>query len=114
MLNRNLLFKFCDVSGLTYLRCSIGKWNIDLYSRDAEEIFKKINDEGVTVFRKQPGFISYRLMRASSDVTVAVAVRKSEELGKVGAENYRGWMKENGIWNKLVLQTYDGEIVASS
>ena len=74
----------------------------------------KKNDEGVAVFRKQPGFISYRLMRASSDVTVAVAEWKSEKLGEVGAENYRGWMKENGIWNKLVLQTYDGEVVASS
>ena len=99
---------------LTYLRCSIGKWSIDLYSQEAEEIFKKINDEGVTLFRKQPGFISYRLMRARSDVTVAVAEWKSEELGKVGAENYRRWMRESGIWDKLVLQTYDGETVASS
>ena len=99
---------------LTYLRCSIGKWSIDLYSREAEEIFRKINDEGVAVFRKQPGFISYRLMRASSDVTVAVAEWKSEELGKAGAKNYRRWLSKSGIWDKLVLQTYDGATVASS
>ena len=99
---------------LTYLRCSIGKWSIDLYSREAEEIFRRINVEGVAVFQKQSGFISYRLMRVSSDVTIAVAEWKSKELGKVGAENYRRWLRENGIWNKLVLQTYDGEIVASS
>ena len=99
---------------MTYLRCSIGKWSIDLYSREAEEIFKKINDKGITVFRKQPGFISYRLMRASSNITVAVAEWKSEELGKVGAENYRKWLSKSGIWDKLVLQTYDGVVVASS
>jgi hypothetical protein len=99
---------------LTYLRCSIGKWRINLYSAEAEEIFKKIGDEGAKVFQKQPGFISYRLMRASSDVTVAVAEWKSEELGKVGAENYRKWLRDSGIWDNLVLQTYDGEIVASS
>ena len=99
---------------MSYLRCSIGKWNIDLYSQEAEEIFKKINDEGVAVFRKQPGFISYRLIRASSEVTAAVAEWKSEELGKVGAENYRRWLRESGIWDKLVLQTYDGETVSSS
>ena len=58
--------------------------------------------------------MSYRLIRANSDVTVAVAEWKSEELGKVGAENYRRWFRESGIWDKLVLQTYDGEIVASS
>jgi hypothetical protein len=102
------------VNVLTYLRCSIGKWSIDLYSPEAEEIFKKINDQGVKVFQKQPGFMSYRLMRASSDVTVAVAEWKSEELGKVGAENYRRWLRESGIWDKLVLQTHDGETVASS
>jgi hypothetical protein len=99
---------------MTYLRCSIGKWSINLYSGEAEEIFKKIGDEGVKVFQKQPGFISYRLMRASSDVTVAVAEWKSEELGKVGAENYRRWLRETGTWNKLVLETHDGETVASS
>ena len=87
---------------------------MDLFSREAEEIFKTINDEGVKVFQKQPGFLSYRLMRAGSDVTVAVAEWKSEELGKVGAENYRQWLRESGIWDKLVLQTYDGDTVASS
>jgi hypothetical protein len=102
------------VSVLTYLRCSIGKWSIDLYSQEAEEIFKRISDEGVKVFRKQPGFINYRLMRASADVTVAVAEWQSKELGKVGTENYRKWLRESGIWDKLVLQTYDGEVVASS
>jgi hypothetical protein len=53
-------------------------------------------------------------MRASAEITVAFAEWKSEELGKVGAENYRKWLRESGIWNKLVLQTYDGEVVATS
>lgn len=99
---------------MTYLRCSTGKWNIDLDSREAQEIFERINSEGVKVFRRQPGFISYRLMKASSDVTVAVAEWESKELGRVGAENYRNWLRETGIWEKLTLQTYDGEVVASS
>jgi hypothetical protein len=99
---------------VTYLRCSIGKWSIDLCSPEAEAVFERINNEGVKVFQKQAGFISYRLMRASAQVTVAVAEWKSEELGKAGAENYRNWLRESGIWNKLILQTYDGEVVATS
>ena len=99
---------------LTYIRCSIGKWSIDLYSPEAKAIFGRINDEGVRVFREQSGFISYRLMRASNDVTVAIAEWESEELGKAGAENYRKWLRASGIWNKLVLTTYEGEAVASS
>ena len=66
------------------------------------------------MFRQQPGFISYRLMRASADVTVAVAEWESKELGKIGAENYRKWLREKGVWDKLVLQTYDGDVVALS
>jgi heme-degrading monooxygenase HmoA len=87
---------------------------MNVFSREAEEIFKMIDNEGVEVFHKQPGFLSYRLMRAGSDLTIAVAEWESEELGKVGAENYRKWLRESGIWDNLVLQTYDGEIVASS
>lgn len=99
---------------LTYLRCSIGKWGIDLSSEEAEKIFKDINDDGVKVFRKQPGFIQYRLMLADEHTTVAVAEWESEELGKKGAENYKNWLRSSGIWSKLVLQTYDGEVVAAS
>ena len=92
----------------------MGKWSINLYSPQAEEIFRKINVDGVKVFSQQPGFISYRLMRASADVSVAVAEWESRELGEVGAENYRKWLREAGIWDKLVLETYDGDVVASS
>jgi DNA gyrase inhibitor GyrI len=99
---------------LTYLRCSIGKWSIDLSSTEAKNIFNDINDEGVKVFRKQPGFIQYRLMLADSHTTVAVAEWESEELGKKSTQNYRNWLRTSGIWDKLVLQTYDGEVVATS
>ena len=99
---------------MTYLRCSVGKWKIDLFSEDAEKIFERISDEGVAVFRRQVGFVSYRLMRASADTTVAVAEWESEAHGKAGAENYRRWLRESGIWEKLVLQTYDGEVVSRS
>ena len=99
---------------MTYLRCSIGKWSINLSSPEAEKVFERINNEGIKVFQKQAGFISYRLMRASAEVTIALAEWQSEELEKVGAENYRNWLRESGIWNKLVLQTYDGEVVATS
>jgi hypothetical protein len=77
-------FTFKGANFVTYLRCSIGKWSIDLNSPEAKAIVEKINNEDVKVFQKQAGFISYRLMRASAEVTVAVAEWQSEELGKVG------------------------------
>jgi heme-degrading monooxygenase HmoA len=99
---------------MAYLRVTIAKWSIDVYSPEAEDIFHRIATEGVRVFRAQPGFIRYRLMRADPRTTIAVAEWESETLGKPGAQAYRDWMKESGVADKIVLETYDGDIVAAS
>jgi hypothetical protein len=99
---------------VTYLRCTIGRWNIDLYSEEGREAFRLIDEEGVRVFRDQPGFVRYRLMLADPTTTIAVAEWENEELGKPGAWRYREWLKSSGIAEKLSLETYDGEVVAAS
>jgi hypothetical protein len=97
-----------------YLRCTIGRWNIDLNSEDGREAFRLINDEGLRVFRSQPGFIHYRLMDADPTTTIAVAEWETEELSKPGAQRYREWLRSSGIAEKLSLETYDGPIVVAS
>jgi hypothetical protein len=99
---------------VTYLRCTIGRWTIDLDSEEGREAFHQIDTEGVRVFRSQPGFVRYSLMVADPTTTVAVAEWESEELGKPGARRYREWLKSSGIAKKLSLETYDGEVVAAS
>jgi len=97
-----------------YLRVSTAHWNINLYSPEAERIFHQIDSDGVAVFRAQPGFIRYRLMRADSTTTIAVAEWASEELGRAGAEHYRAWMRSAGIMDRITLETQAGNIVAGS
>ena len=97
-----------------YLRVSVGRWNIDTYSPDAERIFHQIETDGVAVFRAQPGFVRYRLMRENSTTTIAVAEWESEALGLAGAEQYRAWMRRVGIMDRLALETHAGQIVAGS
>ena len=97
-----------------YLRVSIGHWNVDTYSPEAERIFRQIETDGVAVFRAQPGFVRYRLMRENSTTTIAVAEWESEPLGLAGAEQYRAWMRRVGIMDHLTLETHTGQIVASS
>ena len=70
---------------MTYLRCTIARWKIDLSSDEAREAFRLIDEEGVRLFRTQPGFVRYRLMVADPTTTIAVAEWDSEELGKSGA-----------------------------
>ena len=86
---------------MRYLRCTIGRWKVDLSSEEAQEAFRLINDEGLRVFRSQPGFVRYRLMIADSTTTIAVAAWESEELGKPGAQRYREWLGSSGIAEKL-------------
>ena len=97
-----------------YLRVSIAHWDINLYTHDAEQIFRQIETDGVAVFQAQPGFVRYRLMRADSTSTIAVAEWESEQLGEAGAEKYRAWMRSAGIMNHIKLETYTGDIVAAS
>lgn len=97
-----------------YLRVSIGRWNIDTHSPEAERIFRQIETDGVAVFRAQPGFVRYRLMREDSATTIAVAEWESEALGLAGAGQYRAWMRRVGIMDRLELETHTGQIVASS
>jgi hypothetical protein len=97
-----------------YLRVSTAHWSINLYSAEAERIFHQIGTDGVRVFRAQPGFVRYRLMRVDSSTTIAVAEWESEELGMAGAERYRAWMRDVGIMDKIVLETRAGTIVAGS
>jgi hypothetical protein len=97
-----------------YLRVSFAHWDMNLYTHDAEQIFHQIETEGVAVFKAQPGFIRYRLMRADSTTTIAVAEWESEQLGLAGAEKYRAWMRSVGIMNHIKLETHAGDIVAAS
>lgn len=96
------------------MRVSIARWNIDLYSAEAERIFRQIETDGVGVFRAQPGFVRYRLMRSDRTTTVATAEWESEELGRAGAERYRAWMRSVGIMDRITLETHAGDIVAGS
>jgi Antibiotic biosynthesis monooxygenase len=97
-----------------YLRVSIAHWDINVYTPEAEQMFHQIETDGVAVFKAQPGFIRYRLMRADSTTTIAVAEWESEQLGLAGAEKYRAWMRNVGIMNHIKLETYTGDIVAAS
>ena len=97
-----------------YLRMSIAHWTLDLDSAEAQRVFHRIDTEGVEVFRAQPGFVRYRLMRADRRTTIAVAEWESEALGRAGAERYRAWMRSEGIMDLFSLETHAGEIVAAS
>ena len=97
-----------------YMRVTIARWNIDLHSAEAERIFRQIETDGVAVFRAQPGFVRYRLMRADRNTTFATAEWESEELGKAGAERYRAWMRSVGIMDRITLETHAGDVVAGS
>ena len=97
-----------------YLRMTIARWSMDTHAPEAEAIYRLIESDGTLVLRAQPGFIRYRLMRATPAITIAVAEWESEAQGQAGAEQYRAWMRRVGILDRITLETHAGEIVASS
>lgn len=99
---------------MAYLRMTIAEWDVDLDSAEAQAMIRGIESEGLQVFRSQPGFIDYRLMKAAARTTVAVAEWESEDLGRKGAQKYRDWMQSSGIMQHLTLRTLDGNIVVTS
>jgi heme-degrading monooxygenase HmoA len=99
---------------MPYLRMTIGRWTIDLGSVEAGEIFQRIQEEGVSVFRRQPGFIRYRLTRAGAHTTIAVAEWESGQPGTAGTQRFRDWLRSSGIAAKLTLETYAGQVVVAS
>lgn len=99
---------------MAYLRMTIAKWSVDTCSDEARRCFEAIATDGVAVFRAQPGFVDYRLMRADDETTIAVAEWESKELGEPGARAYREWMRRAGVMDLIRLETWDGEIVARS
>jgi heme-degrading monooxygenase HmoA len=99
---------------MTYLRSTVASWDIDLTSATGQDMIRRIEEGGLAVFRQQPGFIRYRLMRADAHTTIAVAEWESEDLGRPGAQRYREWMQSSGIMEHLSLHTYDGPVVVAS
>jgi hypothetical protein len=99
---------------MAYMRVTVADWDIDLDGAEGEALIQAIESEGLRVFRSQPGFVNYRLMKAAPRKTIAVAEWQSEELGKRGAQRYRDWIQSSGIMQHLTLHTDDGEILVTS
>jgi hypothetical protein len=90
---------------------TVAEWDIDLDTPAGERLVAMIRDEGLKVFRRQPGFIRYRLMRAGPTKSVAVAEWESEELGIAGAANYRQWLDDIGIRAHITMATEAGPVL---
>jgi hypothetical protein len=99
---------------MTYLRVTVAEWDIDLDTPQGARLVELIRSEGLTVFRRQPGFIRYRLMRAGPGKSIAVAEWESEELGITGAARYRQWLEDAGIRARINMNTEAGPVLISS
>lgn len=99
---------------MTYLRVTVAEWDIDLDTPQGARLVALICADGLAVFRRQPGFIRYRLMRAGPGKSIAVAEWESEELGIAGAARYRQWLEEAGIRAHITMATEAGPVLISS
>jgi heme-degrading monooxygenase HmoA len=99
---------------MTYLRMTVAEWDIDLDTPEGHRLAGLIRSDGLAVFRRQPGFIRYRLMRAGPGRSIAVAEWESEALGMAGAAKYREWLETAGIKAHITMATEAGPVLVSS
>jgi hypothetical protein len=99
---------------MTYLRVTVAEWDIDLDTPQGARLVGLIQSQGLEVFRRQPGFLWYRLMRVGPGRSIAVAEWESEELGIPGAARYRQWLEEAGVRAHITMSTEAGPVLISS
>ena len=99
---------------MTYLRMTVAEWDIDLDTPQGARLVDLIRTQGLAVFRRQPGFIRYRLMRAGPGRSIAVAEWESEELGIPGAARYRQWLEDAGVRVHITMDTTAGPVLVTS
>ena len=99
---------------MTYLRMTIAEWDVELDAPEGDRLVALIDSAGLAVFRRQPGFIRYRLMRAGPTKSVAVAEWETEELGLAGSAKYREWLEAAGIKAHIAMSTEAGPALVSS
>jgi hypothetical protein len=93
---------------------TIAEWDVELDAPEGNRLVALIESAGLAVFRQQPGFIRYRLMRAASTKTVAVAEWETEELGLAGSARYRDWLAAAGVKSHITMSTEAGPVLVSS
>ena len=98
---------------MAYLRMTVADWDVEVDGPEGRALVDLIARDGAAVFRRQPGFVRYRLMAAGPRRTVAVAEWRSEELGLAGSARYREWLAEAGVRAHITMDTEAGEIVVT-
>ena len=93
---------------------TVAEWDVDLDTPQGERLVDLIRTNGIDVFKRQPGFIRYRLMRAGPMKSIAVAEWESEELGITGAARYRQWLEDAGIRSHISMETEAGPVLVSA
>ena len=92
---------------------TVADWDVDVDSPEGKAMVQAIAADGLAVFRAQPGFVRYRLMRAGPRRTVAVAEWRTEEESLSGSTRYREWLASAGIRAHITMDTETGPIVVS-
>ena len=99
---------------MTFQRVTFAEWDIDVDTPEGHRLLDIVRSDGLALFRRQPGFIRYRLVRLGPSRTIALAEWDSEELALAGAARYRSWLETAGLMAHITLTTESGPVLISS
>jgi len=85
-----------------------------LTSGTVEDVARKAEEGMLPIFRDQPGFVSYRLVRAEDETIISISRWRSREQADRATEAAASWVRDNIADNVALQQNYVGEVVLSS
>ncbi len=100
---------------MPYLRVSVVTWNVDLHGAAGQAIIQKVQEEGIPLLRRLPGFVRYQAAFTGPRTSVNVYEWESEAQATAGAQRFTEWLQGSGLGQQLdSLDVHLGEVVVSS
>jgi heme-degrading monooxygenase HmoA len=85
-----------------------------LTSGTVEDVARKAEEGMLPIFRDQPGFVSYRLVRGEDETIISISRWQSRDQADRATEAAASWVRDNIADNVALQQNYVGEVVLSS
>ncbi|MGI8549703.1 MAG: antibiotic biosynthesis monooxygenase family protein [Dehalococcoidia bacterium] len=101
---------------MSYLRVSVVKWTIEANSPEGDEVVRKVEQEGIPLLRKQPGFLRFQTMNSDSHTSVSVIEWETEQQGQAGVQGWTEWLRSSGAGQQFdgPPQVYTGAVRIAS
>ena len=79
-----------------------------------DEVIRRAEADVLPLFRRQPGFVAYEVVKTGDDRGVSISTWESAGQAQAAVEMAAGWVKENLADSVVSVENHVGELNFSS